>query len=203
MSLSAMQVLPWTLWRVTGAGGDAIAVGLILAEGKRHSCHVLYVVRDVHGSNAKGRAQMKKWYLVGLLVLAVALVASFAVACETEEATETTAAVETTAAPTTEETEATETTAAAIGTEIGLFFEDKGNNVVNVIDVPAPGMQFPVHTTPADDYACTIEAFDAAGASLGNLETADGLVDYSALAGTVAKIVVTTFDDRAFEYMVP
>jgi hypothetical protein len=144
---------------------------------------------------------MKKWYLVGLLVLALALAAFSVVACESEEETTTTEAVETTAAP--ETTEATETTAAAIGTEIGVYFEDQGNNVVKITDVPAPGMAFPVHTTPADDYACTIEAFDAAGASLGNLETADGLVDYSAVADTVAKIVLTTFDDRPFEYMVP
>jgi hypothetical protein len=147
---------------------------------------------------------MKKWYLVGLLVLAVALVASFAVACEKEEATETTAAVETTVAPT-EDTEATVTTAGGVDVAtIGVYFLDQGDNKVQIVEVPVPGMQFNMMTE--GDYPCTIEVFDAAGASLGNLElpeTAAGVLDYSSVADTAAKIVVTTSAGQAWEYMVP
>ena len=142
---------------------------------------------------------MKKWYLVGLLVLVVALAALVLVACESEETT-TTEAVETTVAPT-EDTEATETTAAAGGAEIGIYFEDLGNNVVKITDVPAPGMSFPV--TTSGDMASTIEAFDASGASLGMLTTDTGELDYSSVADTVAKIVVTGPTGTVSEYMVP
>ncbi len=143
---------------------------------------------------------MKKWYSIGLLLLVLALMGSLLVACEKEEATETTAAVETTVAPTTD-TAATETTAGGAGTEIGIYFEDLGNNVVKITDVPAPGMAFPV--TTSGDMASTIEAFDASGASLGLLTTDTGELDYSSVADTVAKIVVTGPTGTVSEYLVP
>jgi guanyl-specific ribonuclease Sa len=150
---------------------------------------------------------MKRWYTIGLLLVVVVLAAAMLVACSEKETT-------TTAAPTTEATEVTETTeaaeptetTAAVGAAIGVYFEDQGNNVVLVMDVPAPGMSFPVHSLPADDYAATIEAFDADGNSLGNLdlpEEAAGALDYSSVADTAAKIVVTTFSGVAYEYLIP
>jgi len=93
----------------------------------------------------------------------------------------------------------------AVGTDIGVYFEDLGNNVVMMTDVPAPGMAFPIHTG-TDEYAATIEAFDAEGNSLGMLECPEadgGELDYSSVADEVAKIVVTTFAGVPFEYMVP
>jgi curli biogenesis system outer membrane secretion channel CsgG len=156
---------------------------------------------------------MKRWYTIGLLLVVVVLAAAMLVACSEKETT-TTAAPTTEAAETTEVTEATETTevaeptetTAAATAEIGVYFEDQGNNVVLVMDVPAPGMSFPVHSLPADDYAATIEAFDADGNSLGNLdlpEEAAGALDYSSVADTAAKIVVTTFSGVAYEYLIP
>lgn len=140
---------------------------------------------------------MKKWYSIGLLVIAVVLAASFMVACGGDEATETTAApTETTAA-------ATETTAApaAGGVDvntIGVYFEDQGNNVVKVTDVPAPGLQFPI--TTAGEFAFTIEVLDASGAVLGTLQTDDGLVDYTEFAANAAKIKFTSAAGDVFEY---
>ena len=95
---------------------------------------------------------------------------------------------------------ATDTTAAA-GGEIGIFFEDLGNNVVKITDVPAPGMAFPV--TTSGDMAAKIEAFDAAGASLGALTTETGDLDYSTVAGKVAKIVVDGPTGTIAEWTVP
>lgn len=148
---------------------------------------------------------MKKWYSIGLLLLVLVMAASLLVACGTEKATETTAAAtETTAA-------ATETTAAAasdvkpmptvMGTDLGLYGEDQGNNVVKVTDVPAPGLAFPISTE--GDFAMKIEAFDAAGTSLGMVETTTGLVDYSAYADTAAALVFTTVDGTMWSYAIP
>jgi len=133
---------------------------------------------------------MKKWYSIAVLVLVLALAGTVFAACGDDEETTTTAA------PTT-------TTAAAAEEELGIFFEDLGNNVVMVTDVPAPGLTFPIHTTPADDMASTVEAFDADGGSLGMLETDTGEIDYSEFAGDVVKIVVTDPNGTEWEYMVP
>ena len=139
---------------------------------------------------------MKKWYSKGLLLLILVLVGAVFAACGSEEPTTTTAApTTTTAAPT------TTTTAAAGGDEIGIFFEDLGNNLVKITDVPAPGMAFPV--TTSGDMASKIEAFDAAGKSLGLLETATGELDYSSVADTAAKIVVTGPTGTVSEYVIP
>ena len=140
---------------------------------------------------------MKKIYSLGLLVLVLMLVVAVTAACGTKETTETTAAevTETTVA------EVTETTTGGVGTEIGVYFEDQGNNVVKITDVPAPGLAFPMST--GGDYPAVMEAFDAAGASLGLLETTTGLLDYSSVADKVAKIVVTTSGGVPFEYVVP
>jgi len=148
---------------------------------------------------------MKKWYAIGLLIVALALSASQLVACGEEEATDVTAAATETTEAMTVTTEAmteTSTGGAVDTTTIGMYFEDMGNNVVKVTDVPAPGLQFPIHTTPTDEFASTVEAFDASGAKLGDLETADGLVDYSEYADTAAKIVVSWAGD-SWEYMIP
>jgi hypothetical protein len=149
-------------------------------------------------TDRRRRTSMKKIYSLGLLVLVLMLVVAVTVACGTKEETTTTAppAPATTVAP-----DVTETTTGAVGTEIGLYFEDQGNNVVKITDVPAPGMQFPLKTS--GDYPATIEAFDAAAASLGPLKTDTGLLDYSSVADKVAKIVVTTVGGVAFEYVVP
>jgi hypothetical protein len=88
--------------------------------------------------------------------------------------------------------------------DIGVYFTDQGDGVVLITDVPAPGMEFPIHTG-TDEYASVIEAFDAEGNSLGNLELPEadaGVLDYSAVDG-IAKIVVTTFAGVPFEYMIP
>jgi len=92
-------------------------------------------------------------------------------------------------------------TGSAGGAQTGIFFEDQGNDVVKITDVPGPGMSFPVHTS--GDMASTIEAFDASGASLGPLQTDDGMLDYSSVADTVAKIVVTNPHGTVAEYLVP
>jgi hypothetical protein len=146
---------------------------------------------------------MKKWYSIGLLLLLLALVGTMVVACGEKAATTTTAAP-TTAPPTTAPPTTaapTETTVAAGGDAIGVYFEDLGNNVVKLTDVPAPGMAFPISTS--GDFAATIEAFDASGASLGLLTTETGELDYSSVADTVAKIVVTASTGTAYEYEVP
>jgi ABC-type sugar transport system substrate-binding protein len=96
----------------------------------------------------------------------------------------------------------TTTVAAATGTTVadGIYFEDQGNNVVKITDVFG-GQSFSVHTSGA--MACTIEAFDASGASLGQLQTDDGMLDYSSVADTVAKIVVSNPHGTVAEYLVP
>jgi hypothetical protein len=147
---------------------------------------------------------MKKWYAIGLLVVALVLAASVLVACG-EETTETTAAeTETTVAETETTVAETDTTAATTGgvdvNTIGLYFEELGNNIVKVTDVPAPGLQFPIHTIPDDDFAVVVEVLDAGGAVLGTLDTENGEVDYSAYADTAAKIKVTTKAGDSFEY---
>ena len=81
----------------------------------------------------------------------------------------------------------------------GIYFTDQGNHVVKVSDV-FQGAAYPVHTS--GDMASTVEAFDASGASLGKLQTTDGNVDYSALAGKVVKIVVTNPHGTKGEYTV-
>ena len=145
---------------------------------------------------------MKKWYSIGLLLLVMVLVGTMVAACGSDETTDTTAApTVTTEAPTVTTAAPTDTTAAAGGDEIGIFFEDLGNNVVKITDVPAPGMAFPV--TTSGDMAATIEAFDASGASLGALTTETGDLDYSSVADKVAKIVVTGPTGTVAEYMVP
>ena len=88
--------------------------------------------------------------------------------------------------------------------DIGVYFTDQGDGVVRVTEVPTPGMELPVHTG-TDQFAATIEAFDAEGNSLGNLELPEadgGVLDYSAVDG-IAKIVVTNFTGAVFEYMIP
>jgi hypothetical protein len=117
--------------------------------------------------------------------------------------TATGAPTTTTAAPTTEVTGATETTVAA-SAELGIFFEDLGNNVVHITNVPMPGASFDV--TTEGQFASVIEAFDAAGKSLGLLElpeAAAGKLDYSSIADKVAKLVVTDMMGKVFEYTVP
>ena len=138
---------------------------------------------------------MKKWYSIGLLVVALVLASAFLVACGEEEAT-TDVSTETTEAM----TETTEAASSVDTNTIGLYFDDLGNNIIRITDVPAPGLQFPVTTDPSNDFAVTIEAFDADGNSLGNLETTTGEVDYTAYADTIAKIVVTTFDGTEHEH---
>jgi ABC-type sugar transport system substrate-binding protein len=93
------------------------------------------------------------------------------------------------------------TTTVAGGLAVGIHFQDQGNNVVKVIDVPALGMEIPIHTQGG--MACKVEAFDASGASLGLLETADGMVDYSAIADSAVKIVVTNPHGLVAEYTLP
>jgi type IV pilus biogenesis protein CpaD/CtpE len=148
---------------------------------------------------------MKKLYSIGLLLLVLVMVGAVFAACGSEDTTTTTAApaTTTTAAPATPTTAAgaTDTTAAAGGQEIGIYFEDMGNNVVKITDVPAPGLAFPVVTS--GDMAAKIEAFDAAGKSLGALTTDTGELDYSAVAANVAKIVVTGPTGTVSEYAVP
>jgi hypothetical protein len=154
---------------------------------------------------------MRKWYSVGLVLLVLVLAASLLVACESREETTTTAVVETTTtaaveATTTSATEPPETTTSGgVGTEVGIYFENLGNYVVRITEVPAPGLAFPVHTFPDDEFACTIEAFDAVGNSLGNLETDNGEVNYGSFLpniGPGSKIVVTASTGVAYEYIV-
>jgi hypothetical protein len=149
---------------------------------------------------------MKKLYSMGLLLLVLVLAASLLVACGTKEETTTTAAAtETTAA-------ATETTAAAatgekvlvmgaVGTELGLYAEDQGNNVLKVTDVPAPGLQFPISTS--GDFAMTIEILGDDGSVLGTVTTDTGLVDYSQYAAAGAKIRITTIDGTVYVGTLP
>jgi len=139
---------------------------------------------------------MKKWYSIGLLVFAVVLAASFLAACGGEETTETTAAATETTAAATETTAAEGTTGIPEGVDtntLGIYIIDKGNNVLSIWDVPAPGMAFPVHneTEQADDFAMVIAVLDASGAVLGELDTLGGDVDYSAYADTAAQVTVT------------
>ena len=144
---------------------------------------------------------MKKWYSIGLLVVALVMAASFLVACGGDETTETTAAeTETTAAETETTAAETETTAGEGGipaevdtNTLGIYVVDMGNNTLSIWDVPAPGMAFPVHnaTEQDDDFAMVISVLDASGAVLGELDTVGGVVDYSAYADTAAQITVT------------
>jgi hypothetical protein len=142
------------------------------------------------------RVTMKKCYLAGLLVLVLVLAVSLLVACGSKEETTTTAAPVTTVAP------ATTTT---VGQTTGIFFEDQGNSKVLIWVVPDPGQKFTIGTEGA--FGDKIEAFDAAGKSLGFLElpdSADGVLDYSSVAG-IAKIVVTDVphDGAKYEHILP
>lgn len=154
---------------------------------------------------------MKTRYSVALVLLVLLLSASLAVACESQEETTTTAAVETTTTAAVETTATsveppTETTAiSGVGTEAGIYFENLGNYVVRITEVSASGLATPVHTFPDDESACTIEAFDAIGKSLGNLETDTGEVNYGSLLpniGPGSKIVVTAPGGVEYEYIV-
>jgi TRAP-type C4-dicarboxylate transport system substrate-binding protein len=103
----------------------------------------------------------------------------------------------------TESTGPTGTTVAA--SENGIFFEDLGNKSVHISIVPGPGMKFDVSTEGG--FASKIEAFDAAGKSLGLVELLDaakGVLDYSSIAG-IAKLVVTDVPHGGveYEYLVP
>jgi hypothetical protein len=94
---------------------------------------------------------------------------------------------------------------AAAAAETGIFFTDQGSNKVLVEVVPGPGMRFPVSTEGG--FADKIEAFDASGTSLGELQLPDaaaGVLDYSAVAG-IAKLVVTDVPhgNVEYEYMIP
>jgi len=151
------------------------------------------------------RASMKKWYAIGLLVIALALASAFVAACGEEEVTtdDSTEVTETTEAMTdmTETTEAmTEDTEAAGGipaevdtNTLGIYIIDNGDMTLSIWDVPAPGMAFPVHNAAEsdDDFAMVIAVLDASGAVLGELDTMAGTVDYSAYADTAAKVTVT------------
>jgi TRAP-type C4-dicarboxylate transport system substrate-binding protein len=100
-------------------------------------------------------------------------------------------------------TEVTTTTAPA-GTT-GIFFEDLGNSKVKLTIVPEPGQQFAVSTE--GPFGAKVEGFDASGKSLGLLdipEAAEGVLDYSAVAG-LAKIVATdvAHGGATYEYMIP
>jgi len=143
---------------------------------------------------------MKKWYSIGLLVVVVIMASAFLVACGDEEETTTTEAMTETTEAMTEETVPEDATEVAEDVELGLYFEDLGNNVVMVTDVPAPGLSFPIHTTPDDDFAMVIEVLDADGNVLGTLETDTGEVDYSEYAADAAKIVVTNKAGDSWEY---
>jgi major membrane immunogen (membrane-anchored lipoprotein) len=139
---------------------------------------------------------MKKWYSIGLLLLVLVLAASLLVACGTKDETTTTVAPVTTVAPETTTT---------VGQTTGIFFEDQGSSKVLIWVVPDPGQKFTIGTEGA--FGDKIEAFDAAGKSLGFLElldAANGVLDYSAVAG-IAKIVVTDVphDGATYEYLIP
>ena len=62
-----------------------------------------------------------------------------------------------------------------------------------ITDVPAPGLQFPVHDAAErdDEFAMVIEVLDADGNVLGTLSTLAGVVDYSEYAADAAQITVT------------
>jgi hypothetical protein len=134
---------------------------------------------------------MKKWYSIGMLLLVLVLAASLLVACGAKEETTTTAA-------------ALETTT-TVGQTTGIFFEDQGNSKVLIWVVPDPGQKFTIGTEGA--FGDKIEAFDAAGKSLGLLDlpdAADGVLDYSSVVG-IAKIVVTDVphDGAKYEHILP
>jgi hypothetical protein len=89
--------------------------------------------------------------------------------------------------------------------ETGIFFEDLGGDKVHIVTRPGPGMQFDISTEGG--FAVKVEAFDAAGKSLGLQEVpeaAAGVLDYSGIAG-IAKIVVTDVPhgNVEYEYMIP
>jgi hypothetical protein len=151
---------------------------------------------------------MKKWYSIGLLLLVLVLAASLLVACGSKEETATTVADDT--ATTVADTTATTVAAATgekelpigpVGADLGLYAEDKGNNVLMITDVPAPGLQFPISTE--GDFAMVIEALGADGAVLGTLTTTTGEVDYTAYAATAAKLRVTTIDGAVWMLTLP
>lgn len=98
--------------------------------------------------------------------------------------------------------ESTTTTAAA--GETGIFFQDLGGGKVKIVIRPAPGQEFEISTE--GPFGMKVEAFDAGGKSLGNLEipeAAAGVLDYSKVAG-IAKIVVTDVPHggKTYEYAV-
>jgi hypothetical protein len=144
---------------------------------------------------------MKKWYSIGLLLLVVVMAASLLVACGTKEEAVTTtvaAATETTVAAPASDVKVMPT---VMGTDISLYGEDQGNNVVKITDVPAPGLAFPISTE--GDFAMKIEALDASGAVLGTLSTTTGLVDYSQYAATAVSLLITTVDGTKYSYAIP
>jgi hypothetical protein len=150
---------------------------------------------------------MKKWHTAGLLLLV--LVGTMVVACGTTKETTTTAAPTTvaptttapptTAPPTTAPPTTAPPTTVAVA-ETGIFFEDLGGGKVHIYVVPEPGQKFDVGTEGG--FGDKIEAFDAAGKSLGLLDLPDaaaGVLDYSAVAG-IAKLIVTDVPHGNVEY---
>ena len=129
---------------------------------------------------------MKKWHSVGLLLLVVALMGTMVAACGSSTTTTSTTASATTTPPTT--APATSASPSAGASELGIFFEDKGNNVVYITDVPEAGMAFPISTS--GDFASKVWATDASGAKIADFTTADGNVDYSSVVGKAVEIRV-------------
>jgi ABC-type glycerol-3-phosphate transport system substrate-binding protein len=134
---------------------------------------------------------MKKWHSVGLLLMVLVLSALLLVGCGSKDETTTTAALE-------------PTTTVAVATT-GIFFEDLPNSQVHIWVVPDPGQRFDIGTE--GQYGDIIEAFDAAGNSLGELElldSANGILDYSTVTG-IAKIVVTDVPHggTTYEHVLP
>ena len=151
---------------------------------------------------------MKKWYSIGLLLLVLVLAASLLVACGSKDETATTAADDTATTVAADTATTAGATAAdvkpmptTLGTELGLYGEDQGNNVVKVTDVPAPGLQFPISTE--GDFAMKIEAIGADGSVLGTISTTTGLVDYTEFAADAVSLLFTTVDGTQYSYAIP
>ncbi len=140
---------------------------------------------------------MKKTVLVTLIMALFLLsMAGCTTATTTTEATTaqtTQATTEATPETTAMETEATEPETTESDVEkvmgTGVFFELRENNTIYCTDVPEPGMTFPISSEPGM-FQVTVYALDADGNKLGDIDVAEGLIDYSEYADQAVTIVV-------------
>ena len=84
----------------------------------------------------------------------------------------------------------------------GVLFVERGEKLLYCTDVPEVGMTFPISTAPGM-FQVTVYAVDVDGNKLGDLEVADGLIDFSAYENAAKIIVENAASADYTEYVIP